>query len=337
MGVAVDMRGAIHCLAIAFLVGLSWMSVSFADETDGKIDVWLDVDTATGVGDVDDGLMLIQVFHSPELHVRGLSVVFGNTSLERAVPIAKEIVRKFGPAELSVVAGAATHDQLGEQTDAVSAMAAALEEKPMVILAVGPVTNVASLVMLHPELQDRIESIVMVAARRPGQKFVSSERQKRPHPDANFDHDPEAMRVLLDTKIPLVFAPWEVSSKVWITRDDLATLRKTGGSGAWIAETSVYWITGWELAITNKGFNPFDTLAAGWVTHPDLFESVPVTVRIEELPDDRAVDASGDEPATKPYLLVEEVEGSDGRIVYCHTPRPQFKSILLERLAGDSK
>ena len=51
------------------------------------IDVWLDVDTATGIGDVDDGLMLIQSFHSPEIHVRGISVVFGNAPLRLALPI----------------------------------------------------------------------------------------------------------------------------------------------------------------------------------------------------------------------------------------------------------
>ncbi len=328
------MTSAIRFLATVLLAGMPTIAVSFAEDANRPIDVWLDVDTATGVGDVDDGLMLIQVFHSPELQVRGLSVVFGNTSLERAVPIAEKIVQQFGPPGLEVVPGAASHDELGKDTDAVRAMAEALKEKPMCILAVGPVTNVASLVMLHPELQDRIESVVMVAARRPGQRFVSSTRQKRPHPDANFDHDPEAMRVLLDTKIPLVFAPWEVSSKVWITRDDLSTLAEAGGSGRWIAETSVYWITGWELAITNKGFNPFDTLAAGWLTHPSLIDSMPVSVRIEELPDDRAVDHSGGDSPKKPYLLVEETENSVGRIIYCHTPLPEFKPILMERLAG---
>ncbi|CAK9020446.1 Pyrimidine-specific ribonucleoside hydrolase RihA (Cytidine/uridine-specific hydrolase) [Durusdinium trenchii] len=298
------------------------------------IDVWLDVDTATGVGDVDDGLMLIQVFHSPEFKVRGLSVVFGNTTLERAVPIAKEIVSKFGPEDLSVNPGAASEEDLGEETKAVQAMAAALEEAPMTLLAVGPVTNVASLLMLHPELHDRIDRIVMVAARRPGQKFVSSDRQKLPHRDANFEHDAKAMQVILDSDIPLVFAPWEVSSKLWITREDLKNLSDSGESGAWIAKTSAYWITGWELAITDRGFNPFDTLAAGWLSHPELIESMPVSVRIEELPDDRVAGSSSEEAETKPYLLVSEANTSDREIIYCHTPRPEFKAVLIERLTG---
>ena len=298
------------------------------------IDVWLDVDTATGVGDVDDGLMLIQCFHSPELNIRGVSVVFGNTDLRRAVPIARDIINRFGPEGLTPHPGAASADDLGEPTDAVRAMAEALRAGPMTILAVGPVTNVGSLLKLHPELQQRIERIVMVAARRPGQRFISSEKQQLPHRDFNFELDPAAMQVVLDSSIPLVFAPWEVSSKLWITRDDLETLRATGGSGAWIAESSQYWIRRWKIGISDRGFNPFDTLAAGWVTHPQLIESMKVCVRIEEGPDDRVGPVRRSAGKTKPYLVVEPYEGRGREAVYCHTPQPPFKALLLERLSG---
>ena len=42
-----------------------------------KVAVWMDVDPAAGLEgkDVDDALALIQAFHSPELDVRGVSVV----------------------------------------------------------------------------------------------------------------------------------------------------------------------------------------------------------------------------------------------------------------------
>ncbi len=320
-------------LIVAFMA--AWLAkIGTAAEDVGVTDVWLDVDTATGVGDVDDGLMMIQVFHSPKLHVRGVSVVFGNTSLKRAVPIAEAIVERFGPAGMKVAPGAASPRDFGKQTDAVRAMVAALQESPLTLLAVGPVTNVASLLKLHPELHTKIDRIVMVAARRPGQKFVSSPTQKLPHRDFNFELDADAMQVILDSEIPLVFAPWEVSSKLWITRADLESLAKSGASGAWIAETSEYWISMWEKRITDRGFNPFDTLAAGWLTHPDLIDSMQVSVRIEQLPDDRAIVTNSGETKTKPYLLVEPAEQPSREIIYCHTPRPEFKSVLLERLAA---
>ncbi|MBX3413217.1 MAG: nucleoside hydrolase [Pirellulales bacterium] len=302
-------------------------------------DVWLDVDTATGFGDVDDGLMVIQAFHSPEVRIRGISVVFGNTTLERAVPIAREIVERFGPEGLSVQAGAASAEELGQETDATRALAGALEERPLTVLAVGPVTNIGTLLKRHPELASRIERLIMVAARRPGQRFKSSDTQQVPHRDFNFELDPAAMQIILDTQIPLVFAPWEVSSHVWLGRDELARLRGASKAGAWIAETSEYWIALWERDITPRGFNPFDTLALGWVTHPQLIESMPVTVQIEQAADDRATAEERAAGKMKPYLHVRplaEGETPARSVIYCHTPQPGFTPLLLERLSGKS-
>jgi len=58
--------------------------------------VWMDVDPAVlpGGHEPDDGLALLQAFHSPELDVRGVSVVFGNSELEVGYPNAREIVNR---------------------------------------------------------------------------------------------------------------------------------------------------------------------------------------------------------------------------------------------------
>ncbi len=309
-----------------------WLLAARVALADHPIDVWFDVDTATGIGDVDDGLMLIQGFHSPELHVRGVSVVFGNAPLAKAVPIATMIVERFGPAGLRVLAGATGADQFGKTNAAVEGMAAEIAKRPLTIVAVGPVTNVGTLVKLHPELHDQIERIVMVAARRPGQKFVTSTLQEAPHRDFNFELDPAAMQAILDTEIPLVFAPWEVSSQVWISQADLETLRQTGGSGAWIAESSQYWINRWEQSIDTRGFNPFDTLAVGWLTHPRSIESEDVVVAIEQAPDDRTPPSA--EPVQKPYLVARPAEKSGRKAVYCARPTPAFKQSLMQRLSG---
>ena len=73
------------------------------------VPVWIDTDPAIGEPerDVDDGLALVQAFHSPELDIRGVSVVFGNAPLDRGLPIARRLVRQFGPPRLGVFSGAA--------------------------------------------------------------------------------------------------------------------------------------------------------------------------------------------------------------------------------------
>lgn len=321
-------------LGVAWALGVCPPSATRAAQ---PIDVWLDVDTSTGISDVDDGLMLIQCFHSPELRIHGISVVYGNASLDQAVPIARNLTERFGPVALQVHAGAAGADELGQDNAAVRALADALRERRLTILAVGPVTNVASLIQRHPELQSRIDHVVIVAGRRRGQRFVVSSEQQQPFRDFNFENDPQAMQVLLDSDVSLVFAPWEISSQVWIDRDDLERLRTSSPAGEWIADSSEYWIAFWEREITDQGFNPFDTLAAGWLTHRRLIESLPVHVWIEQDVDDRATPEEQGAGATKPYLLVDRVAPSghaSRKAIYCFRPLPEFKAVLLERLTG---
>jgi len=321
------------CLA-AFLLAVMGLPAIAQQTQPQPVDVWLDVDTANGVGDVDDGLTMIQAFHAPQVRVRGVSVQFGNAQLGQAVKIAEHIIARFGPRDMPVHAGAASAEDFGKRTDAVEAMAAALREKPMAIAAVGPVTNVGTLIQRHPELRDRITKLIVVAARRPGQRFVVSDEQAAPFRDANFEKDVPAMRALLESGVPIVFAPWEVSSTVWLKREDLATLHDSGGAGAWIADTSEYWIDLWRDKLGVDGFTPFDTLAIGHLTHPELIEGMPVKARIEMGPDDgaRPVDRKAGDP--KPYLLVEEVDADETQAVYLHTPRPEFKRVLMGQLSG---
>lgn len=304
-------------------------------------DVWLDVDPAAGIPnkDVDDGLAMIQAFHSPELCVRGVSVVFGNAPLEPGLEIGREVVARFGPPGLQVAAGAASADQLGARSEAVDALAAELARRELVILALGPVTNVASLLQLHPELHERIARILIVAARRPGQHFRTGEKPHVPFRDFNFESDPDAMAVLLESDVELVFAPWEVSSHLFLRAGDLAELGASGPSGAWIAEKSRSWLRLWRRSFDVDGFNPFDTLAVGYATHPELMHAFEARVWIDSGPDD-CVEPDSDpaDAATKPYLLVEPVQAADTaasagrRARYCYRPDDLFKEILVERL-----
>ena len=99
--------------------------------------VWIDTDPSIRPGgyEVDDGFALIQSFNSPELSIRGVSLVFGNAPLEVEIPIGREIVNKYGPSGLEVTVGAESVDQLGESTEASRALADALRQDRLTILA----------------------------------------------------------------------------------------------------------------------------------------------------------------------------------------------------------
>lgn len=299
-------------------------------------DVWIDTDTAIGVpgADIDDGLALIQAFHSPELRVRGVSSIFGNAPLEKTHPTACDVVARFGPPGLRVARGASAASERGVPCEAVLALARALRERPLHVIALGPLTNVASLLELHPELAPRILSIVMVAARRPGQRFVSHPDQPTPFPDLNFDCDPVAMQILLDADPTLIFAPWEVSSHVWIESADLDAIETRSPIGAYVAMHARPWLRIWQEQLGAPGFNPFDTLAIAALSHPEWLERFECGVWIEDGPDDTAPAVLRATGASKPHLLVDPTGRGDlRRAVYCFRPSEAFKPMLLERLA----
>ncbi len=296
--------------------------------------VWIDTDPSVvgGGKEVDDGFALIQAFHSRELAIRGVSVVFGNAPFDIAWPNGQEIVRRFGPAGLKIYAGADSADKLGVETDATRALAAALKRERLVILALGPVTNIATVVKNHPELHKQIIEIIAVAGRRAGQRFIARTDQPRGFRDFNFELDAPGFQVLLDSKVPLTLAPWEVSSHVWLKADDLERLRNGNEATKYMVKPATDWLAKWKADLGLDGFNPFDTLAIAWVTHPQLLKSEVLPIEIQTLPDDTQAPMAGDTMKRKPYLIVSAQLATKRRARYCHEPLPEFKALLMNRL-----
>lgn len=308
--------------------------------------VWLDVDTAAGIPkrDIDDAVALVQAFHSPELAVRGVSVVFGNAPLDQALPIAREVTERFGPAGLRVYSGAASEKDRGIETDASRALALALAGEPLTIVAMGPLTNVATVIAHHPELIGRITRVVAVAGRRQGQRFTTGSTNARGHRDFNFEKDPAAFQTLLDSGVPVTLAPWELSSKVWITARDLERWSAGSPAARWLAAAAPSWLALWVETFGVDGFNPFDTLAVAAVTRPDLLTCERMPVAIVEAPDDVTDPAvqGGSKSPVKPYLIVNPTlvnpavlnpaAPSLHDVAYCSQVSPGFAADLTARL-----
>jgi inosine-uridine nucleoside N-ribohydrolase len=325
-------KTVIRALILVVLAGMGTATAA----AQARVPVWIDTDPALGEPerDVDDGFALVQAFNSPELDLRGVSVVFGNVPLDRGLPIARRLVREFGPRGLQVFAGAADAAQLGTDMEASRAMAAALRNGPLTILALGPATNVATVVKRHPELATRIVRIVAVAGRRPGQRFTTGTANTKGHRDFNFEMDQAAFRVLLESKTPLVLTPFEISSKVWIEASDLDRLAMGGTAAKALEPPARQWLDLWRRLFAVNGFNPFDTLAVGYVTSPARFQCEMLSITIETLPDDLTEPGvQGTKVEPKPYLLVSSsIANAFGQVTYCATAPPTFKTDLLERL-----
>lgn len=243
--------------------------------------VWIDADpsVARGGHEIDDGFALAQAFSADRLAIRGVSIVYGNAPLETAGRIGREMVERFGPRGLRVYEGASSAADLGRETDATRALAAALRKERLTVLALGPGTNVASVLRLHPELARRMRQIIAVAGRRPGQVFTVG-NSTRPLRDFNFENDREAFQVILESGVPLVLTPFEISSKVWIRKADLDRLRGRPAID-YLYEPAMDWLALWKRDFGADGFNPFDTLAVGYLLARRRYECEKLPAKIE--------------------------------------------------------
>jgi inosine-uridine nucleoside N-ribohydrolase len=301
------------------------------------LDVWIDTDPSIGIPchEADDAFALIQAFHSPELRIRGISASYGNAGLDKTERIAREIVERFGasagvtPAQL--FAGAASAHDLGKPTAAVEGLRAALIERPLTYLALAPLTNLAALLTLHPELAGRIERVIFVGGRSPGYRFFAGRWNPYEFSDGNFHKDNEAAAVLLRTAIPLTLVPVELALQMPLLPGELRRIGREGGeSGSYLARKGWLWMWLWRLCFAIEGGIVFDCFAILAATHPHLLESERRHAAI--------VRKQG-KAATNPrnvHLVASREPGDQParEVTFCRNPLPDTREVLLERLIG---
>lgn len=300
------------------------------------MNVWIDTDLAIGTqnpdgsyADVDDAYALLQLILAPDIDISGISTVFGNTDVHTATRLAKELCTHV-QADISIFQGASHALDLQQfaPTDATFALRDALNKESLNIMAIGPATNIASLLLLEPDLAFQIDKVVLVAGRRSfSHAFKVGPHQEKPFMDLNFDLDPTAFQILLQFDLEIVLVPFEVSHKVWIREQELDRLASVSEVGAWLADRSRNWLKQWE-SYGVDGFNPFDLLASAWMLRPESFQTVEQLVDIQIGPDDQASNAS--HSAFKPYLLVAPALSSSRKVKYVHSPPKDFLETVIE-------
>ncbi len=248
--------------------------------------IWIDTDAACGATattDPDDCLAIVWLAaHEP--NIVGISSSYGNASsavVERTTEALAAIIASSGLPQIPVWRGAA--GPLTRSAEAISpahaALRAALEQGPLTILALGPLTNVAAVLDGRPDLQRNVAALIAVMGHRPGHLFHPSEASGRGmllghgpiFRDLNFAKDAIAARSVLQMRLPITLVPYDAARHVRITADDLDRLARLGPAFAWAAGRARGWLNYWQSDIGQPGFYPFDWVAAAVVAVPERF------------------------------------------------------------------
>lgn len=208
------------------------------------VPIIIDTDMAMGVpgSDVGDGFALALALADPDIHVRAVTCVNGNADVDSVVLLTKEILDRLRHRHVPVYRGASTPlcavrhrkssatvaQQFGHHTADAGPAAARIAELVAVhpgeitIVAIGPLTNVATAIDIDPDLPALVREIVIVGGQ-------ASAADGDP-PELNFATDPAAADAVLGSGAPIRVLGHDVTARGRVRRDEAAAMSIGGNS-----------------------------------------------------------------------------------------------------------
>jgi len=247
---------------------------------------------------IDDAVSLALTVNSPELELRGVTTVAGNVPLELTTANALTLLAALRRDDVPVAAGADrglvrikplhpfVHGANGlggveltpaqrdaRREHAVEFLAALLRDAPprsLTIAAIGPLTNIALLTALHPELTDRIDRVVVMGA-------STGAGNVTPMAEYNTWADPEAaQRVLGGSELEICLVELQVTRQATLNPRTRAALRTGSALGALLSDM----IDGYaDDALGERALHDVVALAA--IIDPTLITTRPAKVEVK--------------------------------------------------------
>ena len=250
----------------------------------------------------DDALALVVGLARPELELVAVTTVAGNAGLPETTRNALRVLTLLGRTDIPVAAGAVgpllrplhvadnVHGASGlEGADlpepafaprpegAIELIRTVLEasSEPVTIAAVGPLTNIALLVRMYPELVERIASIrVMGGAITEGNSTASAE--------FNIWQDPEAARIVFDCGRPVTLMTLDTTHQALFRAADVERLERLGTRVATVFADLLRFFGRFHAQRYGWDGSPIhDAVTVAHLAMPDLVRTVPYRVDVE--------------------------------------------------------
>ena len=292
----------------------------------------------------DDAIALLLALASPELDVLGVTTVSGNQTLEKTTANALKILEFVERTDVPVHVGAArplvreqwaaayVHGESGldgpdlpypktepREGHAVDFIAAQAEEHDGVVLVpVGPLTNIGLLLAKYPGIESRIARVVLMGG-------AIAEGNVTPAAEFNIWADPEAAHRVFTSGIDVTMVGLDVTHKALLLPEKVDELRGAGRVGTLVAQLYDFYherhvrMYGWE------GSPVHDALAVAHVIRADFLETQHRNVQID----------IGPEPGRgRTYVDLWKRTGNEPNAhVGVDVDGPGFVDFLIQRLS----
>jgi inosine-uridine nucleoside N-ribohydrolase len=249
----------------------------------------------------DDAMALLLTLASPELELLGVTTVHGNTTIENTTANALRVLELAGRGDVPVAAGAdrpllreprvASHVHGESGLDgpdlpppagapvaahAVDFLAERLRasDRPVTLVPIGPLTNIALLLAQHPDVAPSIERIVLMGG-------AIAEGNITPAAEFNIWVDPEAAARVFASGIDTTMVGLDVTHRALMTPAHADRLRASGRVGTVVAELYAFYHRFHSRVYDMPGSPVHDALAVAHVARGDLLRTEHRNVAVE--------------------------------------------------------
>ena len=148
------------------------------------------------------------------------------------------------------------------------------QKEKVTLVPVGPLTNIALLIKVFPEVRENIELISIMGGSTAG-------GNRTPCAEFNVWADPEAARIVFDSRLPIVMSGLNVTHSTGLYKDDVEKLAEsTGKATGLIGKMLQFYFKGDHV----KGwtFSPIhDACALMYLLYPELYKSRHMQVLVD--------------------------------------------------------
>ena len=280
------------------------------------------IDTDPGV---DDAMAIFYALNSPEFDVIGITTVFGNAATSITTRNALRLLEIAERLDIPVAAGAehaltmppreggeGVHGADGQgntnlpppSTQAIDQHAAqfladAIRQFPgeITIVALGPLTNLALMLLMQPDIAPLIREIVLMG----GNAFVPG--NVNPTAEANIFSDPEAADLVFGAACPITMIGLDVTMKIIMGVEHFDQIAKFDNSQArHITRIVPHYRAFYSKRLGCDAIPIHDSTTISYLLKPSLFKIVRYGIRVETSGISRG--------KTWPGLAVNELTGA---------------------------
>lgn len=248
---------------------------------------------------IDDAMAIMNAVRSENIEVNLISTVSGNLTIEETVKNALKLTEIF-KVNIPVAEGAkepykrqpiyATNAQgkkgMGGYTfpkpktkpfilkspDAIHYFLCQNSARNTTILCMGPMTNIANLLLKYPEAKDMISRIVFMG----GSKDENG--STIPYREFNVAYDPEAIQIVFDSHIPLIMVPMELGHIAYFTPEEQLKIKRAN----YVGEIFYKMFSKYnDFHVGKLGAAVHDSCSALFLSNPEIFTLEPAFIKID--------------------------------------------------------